>query len=171
MESITSVVRLIHILSAVFWGGALFTLNFFLFPSIKSLGPEGGKFMQQFSKTNSFPQVMTIAGAVTILSGIYVFWQFSAGFSSEFMGSKMGILFSIGGLSGLIAFFQGILVNRPAIMRIGKIGEEIAKSGAPPAAEQTQEIGKLRNRIFNSTKLITVYIVIAVTLMSLARYI
>ena len=171
MEDIFSIIRYIHILSAVFWGGAIFVLNFFLFPAIKASGPDGGKFMQQFSKANSFPQVMTIVGAITIITGIIVLWHFSANFNSAFMGSKAGILLSLGGLSGLAAYLHGIFINRPTIQKISNIGEEISKSGAPPSPEQAKQIEKLRNRIFTTTKWMTLFIILGVTLMSLARYI
>lgn len=170
MEIIFVIIRYIHVITAVFWGGGVFMLNFFIFPYSKSIGTEGGKFMQGFSRTNSFPVVMTYVGFAVILSGLIVLWHYSAGFSSAFMGAKMGILLSIGGFFGLMAFFHGMFINRPTIMKINKIGDEISKSGAPPSAGQMQEIDKLRNKIFTTTKMITLYTALAISFMALAKY-
>ena len=164
------VLRLIHIICAVFWTGATLYLAGFIIPAVKALGPEGGKFMQQLSRTNKLPLVMNIAGTFTVIAGILLIERISGGFQAEWFGTPHGIIVSIGGTSALIGYVIGITVNLPAIIRMAAIGKSIAASGTPPSPEQLQELQKIRNKLFTATNIIAIFLLIALINMSIVRY-
>ncbi len=162
--------RLLHIVCGVFWAGATLYLAGFIIPAVKALGPDGGKFMQQLSRTNKLPVVMNIAGSLTVLCGILLIERLSGTFQLEWFTSQHGMLISIGGTIGLIAYVLGISVSLPTIIRMAAIGKIVAVAGGPPTPEQMQELQKLRNRLFTATNVIAILLLGSVILMSIARY-
>jgi uncharacterized membrane protein len=162
--------RLIHIVSAVFWAGAIMYLAWFIIPAVKALGPDGGKFMQQLSRTNKLPIVMLVAGAFTVVGGLLLINELSSGFQMQWFGTPHGIVISIGGTFAIIAYVLGLTINLPAVNRMAAIGKAAAASGAPPSAEQMQELQKLRNKMFATTNVMAGMVFIAAICMSIVRY-
>ena len=78
-------------------------LALFIVPAVKALGPDGGKFMQQLSRTNRMPMLMTLAGTLTVVAGILLIERISDGFTSVWFGTPHGIVISIGATFALIA--------------------------------------------------------------------
>ena len=163
--------RFIHIVSAIFWSGSIMYLALFIVPTVKALGPDGGKFMQQLSITNKMPTVMTLAGTLTVVGGILLMERMSGGFQSEWFGTPHGIVISIGAAFALIAFFLGLYVNKPTVERIAKIGKAAAEKGGPPSPEQIAELQKLRARLFSAINYTALLVLGAATAMSIARYV
>ena len=162
--------RFIHIVSAIFWAGSIMYLAWFVIPAVKALGPDGGKFMQQLSRTNGLPKVMLIARGLTVLGGLLLIQQISGGFEMTWFGTPHGIIISIGGTMAIIAYTIGLIVNLPAVNRMAAIGQAAAASGAPPSAEQMQELQKLRNKVFSATNIMAGLVFIAAICMSIVRY-
>lgn len=164
------ILRLIHIVSAVFWTGSVVYLAGFVFPAVKALGPEGSKFMQQLSRTNNLPIFMNLSATLTILAGILLIHKVSGGFQAVWFGSPYGIVLSTGATLAIIGFIIGVSVNRPTMIHIGRLGQEIAKAGGPPTAEQAKEMQRLRNRVIRATNVVAVLLVGALVSMSIMRY-
>ena len=142
-------------------------LALFIIPTVKALGPEGGKFMQQLSITNRMPVVMTVAGTLTILGGILLFERVSGGFRAAYFGTPHGIVLSIGGTFALVAYSIGLFVNKPTVEKIAKIGQA-AKGNFTP--EQMQEMQSLRKKLFAAVNATAVLVLGASVFMSIARY-
>ena len=162
--------RLLHIFSGVFWAGGVFYLAFFIFPTINAIGPAGGQFMQQLSRTRKMPAVMTTLGLVTVLSGLRLMQIMSGNFSSAWFGTNTGISLSIGMVAGIGALCIGLFVNKPRAQRMAKIGAAVAASGAPPTPEQQQQLGKLKGQLEKGVKVMAWHLLAAVVTMAIARY-
>ncbi len=162
--------RIFHITFGVFWVGTVLNFALFIQPTIVKLGPDGAKFLQQLGKS-SFPKVMAITGLITIVTGIWIMWKLSAGFETGWFRSNYARILTTGGGISIIAFLIGFFVNRPSADRIGRIGDAIAKTGAPPTADQLNELNILRKRIFRATNIIAVMLTLAVISMAICRYV
>jgi hypothetical protein len=145
-------------------------LALFIVPAVKALGPEGGKFMQQLSQTNRMPVIMTLAGTLTVIGGILLIERISGGFTPDWFGTPHGIIISIGATFAITGYLIGILVNRPSINRIAAIGKAAAAKGVPPAAEQMQELQKLRAKLFSGINRMALLVLGAAIAMSIVRY-
>jgi len=163
--------RLLHILCGGFWAGSAIFLAVFVFPAIIKAGPDGGKITQAIMSSNKMPTVLTTMGLLTVLSGTLLMWNLSAGFDFGWFASKYGITLAIGGTTGIVAFIQGLVINRPGAMRMQAIGQAVAQRGGPPTPEEQAEMGMLRSRIFLSTRLIALWVIISLVTMGVARYI
>ena len=172
MESVEYLIclRFIHIVSAIFWGGSVMLLAWYIGPTVRALGPDGGKFMQKLTITNNYPKVMLIAGTLTQLGGILLIERLSGGFQSFWFGTPHGIIISIGGTFSLIAYFIGLTVNLPTIKKMNAIGAAVAAAGGPPSAEQQQQLMAMRNKVFKMTNIMAGMVFLAAISMSIVRY-
>src|SRR2546422_11636527 len=84
------VLRLIHILSGIFWVGTTFFLVGFLQPVIAQSGPEGGRFAQRLMSQKRFQAAMSVAAGLTILSGPRLVGRGAPGFPHAWGGSGAG---------------------------------------------------------------------------------
>lgn len=164
------VLRLLHIFSGVFWAGGIFYLAFFIFPAVNAMGPDGGKFMQQLSRTKKMPTIMSVMGLVSVLSGLRMMQIMSANFQAAWFETNFGLAITMGSVAAIAALTIGIGFNRPRADRMGKISAAVAASGAPPSPEQMQEIGKLKSQLEKGVKVMAWHLLFAVVLMATARY-
>lgn len=164
------ILRILHIGCGVFWSGTILMLAFYIFPAVEKAGPEGGKIAQAITGVNKFAAVLALTATITILSGLLLMWELSNGFTSSWFESKYGSALGAGGLFALIAYIQGMIINRPGVMRMQAIGEAIAAKGGPPSPEQQRELAMLRKRVMTSTRFLALWIIIAVVTMAGARY-
>ena len=78
--TIYAILRLVHILSGVFWAGVNFTMAGFITPSVKATAPGSGGFMQHLAQKSGLPRYAEIAGWLTIIAGLALYWILSDGF-------------------------------------------------------------------------------------------
>src|SRR4051812_47892482 len=109
------ILRIIHIVCAILWAGGVIYLAMFIVPAVKALGPDGGKFMQQLSRTNNMPLIMTLTATFTVVGGILLIERLSGGFTPEWFGTPHGIVLSTGATFAIIAYLIGLFVNRPTV--------------------------------------------------------
>ena len=142
-------------------------LALFIIPTVKALGPDGGKFMQQLSMTNKMPLVMTLAGTITVVGGILLLERVSGGFRAEYFGTPHGIVLSIGATFAIIAYLIGLFVNRPTVERIATIGKQAQGNYS---SEQMQEMQALRKKLFAAVNMTALLVLGASIFMSVAQY-
>ncbi len=151
--------RLLHILSGIFWVGTMMFNTAFLMPAFKDAGPDGAKVGAALAKRR-FMVVMPIAALVTILSGFWLFWRVSGGFQETFMQSHMAKALSFGAACAIVALIIGFVVVRPAMM------QAMALAQSDPQRAQV-----LRVRADVVGRVVTALIVLAAAAMAVARYV
>lgn len=170
MNPLVAVLRLIHILGGVYWAGTIFFFVTFLEPSLRSLGPDGGKVMVRFFERGYLKLLPSVA-VVTILSGLWLLWIVSGGADPAWMGSRSGIALSTGGTFAIIGFVLGMVIMRPAAARIWAIAQRLPQEGDEGAKNALMtEMGHLRARAQLGARLVFAMLVAAVGLMAIARY-
>ncbi len=122
MSSTTIILlRIVHIVSGVFWVGSALFVARFLLPSLRAVGPAAGPVMQQLNQTRKLPVYLMGAMLLTILSGITLIMHDSSVSQGAFMSSSTGRVFGVGGLLALIAGIVGLSVNMPAARRMTQL--------------------------------------------------
>ena len=170
MNLLVLTLRLLHILLGVFWAGTLIFFAAFLVPSIQDAGPDGGKVMAALQRRR-FLDVMPIVAALTIISGLWLYWRTSAGFNSVWVTSPIGLALGIGGLLALVAFGIGVGIMRPAALRAGALARLVAQSPeGPERAAQASTVQQLRRRAATAGRLVAVLLTVTTALMAVARY-
>ena len=169
-QTVTLVLRLLHIVSGVFWAGAVFLMVGFVFPSVRDAGPGGAPFMQQIQRRR-LPVFMNGAAGLTMLSGLILYGRAVAMTDGAWARTNAAMVFGIGGVATIIAaIIGGAFVSRSGI-RLGKLGEAIQASGRPPSPEQMAEMKALQAKMGKAMRIVALLLLIAVVAMATARYI
>lgn len=165
------VLRLLHIVSGVFWAGVSFAMPLVIEPAVQKAGPAGGKFMGTLTRKSPFALLMSITGLLTFVSGVLLYLRDSSNFTNTFwMISGTGIVYAIGSIAGTIAVVIGLTVNRAASVKLGRVGAEIETAGGSPSSEQVALIGRLRERLSKASLTTAILLAVAVITMATAQY-
>jgi len=143
------VLRLVHIVAAIVWGGGAIIMEFFIGRSIAGTGESGQKFAQYLMNTVQMHKFMIVAALSTVVAGGLLYWHDSNGLSSAWMQSSAGIGFGIGSFFGLIAFIFGAIFGA-SNAKLAQIGAQIQGKPTDEQLSQIQIIQK-RKSIFKKT--------------------
>jgi len=165
------VLRLVHILSGIFWVGSGVYANFFLVPALRESPAVIGQVMAGLTKRRVF-RVIEIAAGLAILSGLRLMWIDSAGFSGSYFDTGMGNMLGLGGAAAIIAAVFNFGVGMPAMRRAGALSAKAASSSdAAEKARLTQQVDKLRKRAGIGGTLAVSFGILAASAMAIARYV
>ncbi len=166
MNLLVVVLRLIHIISGIFWGGGALLMEFFIGRTILTTGESGQKFAQHLMNKLRLHKFMTAMALSTVLAGALLYWHDSNGFSSAWMTSGAGIGFGIGAGFGLIAFVFGAIFGG-SNAKLAEIGAQIE---GKPTNEQLSQIQTIQKRIKTVAPIHVYSMILALTFMATARY-
>jgi uncharacterized membrane protein len=170
MHTVLIFLRLLHIVLGAFWVGAVLFVSLWLQPAIRDAGPDGMKVMAGIGKRH-YMTVAPLAAILTLLSGLTLYWRVSGGMQAVWIGSRMGIAFTAGGAAAIVGFGFGMLVLRPAMMRIMALGPAAQQMPeGPQRAAALAELQRLRQRAGIGGNLVTGLLLFALCAMAVARY-
>jgi hypothetical protein len=161
--------RLIHILGGVFWVGSVLYTGVFLLPTVRELGPDGGKFMGRMMSARKVPQRLGMAAGLTVLSGIIMYGWFAKNGGRAWSASHQAMVLGFGGLCGIIAGIVGGAVVGRAAEKLGSLGSQTA--GGPPSPAVAQEMQRLQAKVNSGAKLVQWLLIVAAACMAVARYV
>jgi hypothetical protein len=166
MNTLTIVLRLLHIIGGVAWAGTTIAFYFVIGPAIQATGNAGREFAAHLITKARFTTAMSSAGGTTVLAGLILYWIDSAGFTSDWMTSGAGVGFGIGGVAGIVALIFGVMFGRNNAELV-KIGSQIQ---GPPTPEQLAAIQAVQTRQKVVGRVMIIAIITAVVFMATARY-
>ena len=167
------VFRWFHIVAGVLWVGSAFLFVGFVGPAAAEVGPDAGPLLHVLVKKRKVRTVITYLGMVTVTAG-WVLWlrnlstyDWSIG---DWVGTAFGLAITIGGIIATTTFFVGYFGVGKNVERLVDLGGEIHDSGGPPTPEQGAAMAKLQGDLERFGKLDLLLLLLAVTMMSTARY-
>jgi uncharacterized membrane protein len=155
------VLRLLHVVGGVYWGGAIFFTVLFLGPAVRDVGPDGARVMQGI-QARGFMRWTPAVALLVILSGLDLMRRMSGNFQPVWFGTPRGITLSLGTAATIVAFVIGYFVMRPAMVEAGRLAAE----GGDPA-----RVGALRLRATAASRIVGVLLLVAVMTMAVGRYV
>ncbi len=170
MLGVLTVLRVFHIFSGVFWAGSAISLICFIEPAVRAAGPAGEKFFQGLWQHTRMLFFMNLASLLTALTGVVLYWLVSNGNPLAYIGTGVGMGFTLGSAAGLIEFFNGILVMAPTSARIGTLGAQMQTAGGPPTTMQLEQMSSLQKRLNQGGQHGAILLALAVIGMVVARY-
>jgi uncharacterized membrane protein len=166
MNLLVIVLRILHIMGAIIWGGGALIMEFFIGRTIAGTGEVGQKFAQHLMNKIRMHNFMTAAAITTILAGSILYWIDSNGFSSAWVRSGTGIGFGIGAVFGLIAFVAGAVFGA-SNAKLAQIGAQIQSK---PTQEQMTQLQSVQKRIKTVSPIHVICMILAMLFMATARY-
>ncbi len=167
---ILNLLRFVHVVAGILWGGAAVSYLFFVKPSVNAIGATGPQFMQNLMERRKYPIFMMSTSLLTILAGGVLFWFSSGGFNPAWMASGPGIGFTIGSVASLVGFLAGGIGVGPTSQKMAALGGQIAASGKGPTPGQIAQMEALEKRFNLAEQLDFIMLVIAMLTMATARY-
>lgn len=169
------VFRIVHIVSAIAWGGSVFMFVVFLQPTAAAIAPAGMPFMRELLEHRGLIDRILWLAIVTIVGGSFLYWHDWHGYASfgDFVSSGFGAGLSIGGLSAIIAFLIGLFGTRPRGKRLIALMSTAARSaqaGTPPPPDVVAEMHRTQATLKVLARLNLAFITIAALAMATARY-
>lgn len=166
MNYLTLALRLIHIVSGVFWVGGALLMNFFVGPTLRATGEAGKQFAGHLLGRTRFTQLMTIAAYATVIAGFLLYGIDSHWFTSPWWRSSTGAGFGTGAFFALIGIVTGIL-NGNNNKKLAQIGAQIQGKPTPEQAAALAAVQKQQAWVVPAN---TWSLVLAVLFMATARY-
>src|SRR5688572_937037 len=160
-----AILRFLHIISGIVWGGGAVIMFFAVLPSIAATGDSGKQFAAYLFGKSSFTKIMLVAGLTTVLAGSYLYGVDSNWFQSAWMQSSQGMGFGIGASAGIVAFVFGFLISKTN-QELGKLGAQI--QGAP-TPEQRSALDALQKRLRFVATVNIIFILLSIGMMASAR--
>ena len=165
------ILRLLHILTGVFWAGTIFFMVLYLEPSARAAGPDAAKVMGGIQK-RGLMTVLPIVALLTILSGVDLYRRLSAGFEPAWINSRIGLTYGTGALASIIALTIGFFVMRPATIKAGQMAALIPTITDEAERQRVQgTVAQLRGRSRSALRVVAVLLAIAVITMAVGRYV
>ena len=165
------VLRLVHIISGVFWVGSVMFTSVLLAPTLRALGPGAGPVMNQLVKVRKLPIVMMVSAILTMGAGIWLFLIDMSLSDGAFMRTSSGMTYGIGAVFAVLAFALGMAVNLPTSKRIAAVGAAAAARGGPPTPEEQAELQRLQGRMSTASQIVMILLILATGAMAIARYV
>lgn len=170
MEWVHLSMRAVHVLLGSFWVGTVLFAMLYLDPAVREAGPDGGRVMGILLR-RGYLRTILLVGAVVVLSGVYLLWTVSGGFSAGFMGSPSGILLSTGGLAGILALLVGAHVSLPTARKLGELGRQMADSEGAPEQGDLEEMSRLQRKLTRALRTAGILLLVAILSMALGPHV
>jgi hypothetical protein len=170
MDVMMIVLRIVHIVSGVFWAGSLFFLAGLMLKAVRETGPAGGRVMRQLIGAQKLPVQLGGAGIVAILSGAAMYWHNYSLTAGAFASSRAGMGYGFGAIAALVTIGVGLGVMAPTGAKLVKLGEAIEAGGKPPTPEQASTLAVLQGKMRFAGRLAAATVAVAVIAMAVARY-
>jgi len=168
MDITFTILRLIHILSGIFWVGAAVLMAAFITPAARAIGPEGGKFMQFMLGKLRLSNTISLSALLTTLAGIVLYWRDSAGLLPMWISSFTGLMLTIGAIAGILAAILGGTITAPTAARMDALAKQMQAAVVPPSPDQMAQMQKLQMRLGQAGVWGAVLLVISATAMAIA---
>jgi len=171
MYPLMIVLRLAHVVLGVYWAGTLFFVVTFLLPGVRDAGSEGERVILALQRRRYF-ETMPVVAALTIVSGLLLYWRVSNGFAMSWIRSGEGLSLTVGGFAALMAFAIGVGVMRPVSLRAIQLAQSVKQLPEGAAGEsRLAEIQALRMRAAASVRWMAGLLAVVVATMAVARYV
>lgn len=162
--------RLVHILSGVFWVGTAVLIAWFLIPSQKSTGLAGMTFIYELMIRRKLRASLFIAMFLTILSGLTMYVYLVVGSDGRWAQTTTAKVLGFGALCAIVGGGWAGSVSAVTGGKLAALGKTIQDSGQPPNEAQMAQMNVFQDQIQRVTQIAAVLLIIAVAAMASARY-
>lgn len=166
------VLRLLHIVTGILWGGTVIFMTFYLMPALKAAGPGAAGPVMAGLMQRRFMTVLPLVALVTVLSGLALVWVASNGQVGAYVQTSSGQLFTSAGGLAILAFVIGTTVSRPAALGAARLMAGLATIADPAERDRAaSRAAALQRRSLVASQVIAVLILLAMMGMAVARYV
>jgi hypothetical protein len=164
------VIRALHILVGAIWLGTAVFAAWFLMPAVAEAGPGGAQVMAGIQRRGWIVAVPILA-IVSIVSGLWLYWRYTGGFSPELSASHAGMTFGLGGAFAILAAIVGATIGRNLVRANTLTAEAASATDEAARGALLARAQGLRRRAQAAARVVAVLLLVTITLMSVAAFI
>lgn len=142
MDILQIVLRVLHIGANIAWMGFGAYGALIMTPAMRSAVVDGSKAWGWIYNNSPYVPVMLVAPFLSLVTGLWLYWEVSDGFYDEYMGSTSGIILSTGVLAGIAAWGHGGATMGRNAGKVRNLTKTIT-TGGELTAQQLQEFEEL----------------------------
>lgn len=165
------VLRLVHVLSGIFWVGSAVMLAAFITPAVRATGAAGGRVMSELMQHRKLGATLSITATLTIVSGLMMYWLLADGMRWAWLASSMGLTLGVGAAAALAGAVLGSGVAAPAARRLQALAARAADASGPPTPDHLAEVTAVQAQLARSSASAAALLVVAAAAMAVARYV
>lgn len=162
-------IRVAHILVAAFWVGAAGLLAWVVLPAIRDAEPDGGRLLAALHR-RKLHVFMAASSILTVLSGLWLYWELTAGLDRTIVLSRVGLVFGIGGLCGLLALIIGASVVGPGSARVVALASAATSLPEAERVAHLQRVAGLQQRVMLAGRIALGLVLVALVLMASGHF-
>jgi hypothetical protein len=165
------IIRVIHVICGAAWLGSVLFTAWILMPAMGDAGPDAAKVGAMLDK-RGIHAFLGIVSGLAVLSGIYLYWHYTAGFSPEISRSHGGMAFGFGGFVAIAALIIGGSIVGRSMKKAAALAQQAAATA--DQAQRQQLLGQaqaLRVRAMGMARVVSILLLITISLMSIALFI
>jgi len=169
LNELMIILRIIHILSGIFWVGFAFFNIVFLQPTIRATGAEGQITMQHLMHQTRLMITVYSTATLTMVTGLIQYGIISH-FKLAFLASGWGAIITTGSLAGIIAWIIAVFFIRSIFNQIGMLGKEIQAHGDTPDPKLLTQMKDLVAKLGHVGRIALGFMILSTISMAAARY-
>jgi hypothetical protein len=143
----------------------------FVMPASKAAGAAAAPMMAAIARRglNGF---MGAVGGITVLTGFYLYWRLTGGFSPELSATRTAMVFGTGGIAGILAVIVGGAVVGRSAARMGTLGgKAMALPEGSERASLMAQSAAAQDRAIAGARIVLVLQMIALGCMAIGHYV
>ncbi len=162
--------RIVHIVTGVFWAGTLFFTVSYLMPAVREVGSDGDKMMGALRSRGMFNAVPMIA-LIAIASGLWMY-MIRMGGGSDWARTREAMTLGVGTVTAVLAVVMGWFGMRANTFKAGDLAA--AAAAMPVGAEREAKMAEVQavsGKAMMFGRLVATLLLITVVTMAIARYV
>lgn len=158
--------RIVHIVAGATWVGSALLFAAFVVPTAAAMGPTHGvRFLNHLLDRARFSLYFTAVEALTVLSGVALYWNISGGFRMVWITSTPGLTFTVGAGAAL-----GALVVSGRVSQLLGLLYRLGPATPTDDPQQDRRFRELHRSLSRTNSVYVTLLLVAVIAMASARY-
>lgn len=158
--------RIVHIVAGAIWVGSALLFATFVVPTSAGMGPmHGVRFLNRLLDRAWFSLYFTAVEALTVVTGVVLYWNISGGFQVAWITSTPGLTFTVGAAAALVA----LVVSGRVSQLLGQL-YELDPATTTDDQQQDGRFSEMHGSLSRTNAVYVTLLLVAVTAMASARY-
>jgi len=162
--------RVLHIITGIFWAGSIFFIVSFLMPAFRDVGPDGAKVFAALRARRMFVW-MPVFAFITVVAGLWLY-MIRMGMAEGWAKSREAMTLGTGAFTSVLALLLAVFVMRASSLKADDLSRAAMSMAAGAARDAQMAVAmKLRGRAMMSGRAVATLLLVTVVTMAIARYI
>jgi uncharacterized membrane protein len=169
VDIVYPLLRLLHIVAAVFWFSSAMMMVVYVEPAVRSAGESGSAVMQGIIQ-RGLPIAGNVSAIIAVVAGMLLYGRDFGSSGNPFASGNPTVLaFALGALAAILVLIVTFVIAAPTGRGLAKFGSAIRAQAQRPTPEQLRRLSGLQSRALIASRVNLGLLTAALALMAVAR--